>query len=196
MLWRFFPDSVRDMSSFINFAVASVPRLVVLMFCPFRGVSVYVRNIFTFLGHKPDSEPWPEYDIAEEDDPEDRGDIFRPWLRHVPKPQKRNVRHDRKMRITIEDVLIAKQGDRAVLVIRHEFRDVPAWLEWDPEMNGLTLAMTGGGIADLAPVIPSEEEKEFYDLKRMLLVVNFGGRNVMHNIAFIVRQKTQERIAA
>lgn len=83
--------------------------------------------------------------------------------------------------------LLLNEGNQAVLIIEHDFRDIPSWVEWDRKDRTLSLALMGGGLLEL-PLSPEALENALIDrIRRLLLVTGNTTEKISHFVAIITR---------
>ncbi|MDY0029930.1 MAG: hypothetical protein RBR86_08335 [Pseudobdellovibrionaceae bacterium] len=87
----------------------------------------------------------------------------------------------------VADMLVMKRDDRIVLVVDHEFQDIPEWVEWDVSRNIIGIVQMGGAVAELNSVIPPEKVDMFRNAKNLALAIRFDGRDVVHGVYLVVR---------
>jgi len=87
----------------------------------------------------------------------------------------------------VADMLVMKRDDRIVLVVDHEFQDIPEWVEWDVSRNTIGIVQMGGAVAELNSVIPPEKVDMFRNAKNLALAIRFDGRDVVHGVYLVVR---------
>ncbi len=89
--------------------------------------------------------------------------------------------------ITNADAVFLHHNDNVVLVVDHEFKDVPSWVEWDTGQKKLAVAQMGGTITELATSIKDEDLAAYKARKKIHLVANYGGEKIIHQLSFILR---------
>ncbi len=88
----------------------------------------------------------------------------------------------------LADMLVMQKDGRTVLVVDHEFEDVPEWVEWDISRNTIGIVQMGGAVAELKSVIPPEKVDMFRNAKNLNLAVRFDGKHVVHGVYMVVRE--------
>lgn len=89
-------------------------------------------------------------------------------------------------KIETEPVL-AIQNDHLVMVLEHEFKNMPSWVEWDNGRQTVTIAHMNGDI-DEAPLALKEEHIALLGEKqKILLVSNDNTTKIMQALKFIAR---------
>ena len=88
------------------------------------------------------------------------------------------------------DVLVLEDNGRVIMVVDHDFLDIPEWVEWDVSRNIIGIVQMGGAIAELKNVIPPEKEAIFRSVPNILLATRFEGQKVAHSIYMVVRRET------
>lgn len=87
------------------------------------------------------------------------------------------------------DVLVLEENGRVIMVVDHDFLDIPEWVEWDISRNIIGIVQMGGAIAELRSVIPPEKEAVFRSVPNILLATRFEGQKVAHSIYMVVRHE-------
>jgi len=87
----------------------------------------------------------------------------------------------------LADLLVMRRDDRIVLVVDHDFEDIPEWVEWDVSRNTIGIAQMGGAVAELKSTIPPEKAELFRSAKNIALAVRFEGKNIVHGVYMVVR---------
>ncbi len=88
----------------------------------------------------------------------------------------------------LADMLVLQKDGRTVLVVDHEFEDIPEWVEWDISRNTIGIVQMGGAVAELKSVIPPEKVDMFRNAKNLNLAVRFDGKHVVHGVYMVVRE--------
>lgn len=83
--------------------------------------------------------------------------------------------------------LLLHEENQAVLIIAHDFRDIPSWVEWDRKSWKLSLALMGGGIVELSLGAEALESTLIHGIKRLLLVTGNTKEKISHFVAIITR---------
>lgn len=86
------------------------------------------------------------------------------------------------------NAILMHHNDNVALVVDHDFKDVPSWIEWDCGQNKLAIAQMGGTITELQVKLQKEELDRYKDRKRLYLVVTQNGEKIIHSLSFIVRE--------
>ncbi len=85
------------------------------------------------------------------------------------------------------DLLVMREDDRVIVVVDHDFTDMPEWVEWDVSRNIFAIAQMGGAVAEMKNVIPPDKAMLFHDSRNVFLATRFEGRHVVHSIYMVVR---------
>ena len=88
----------------------------------------------------------------------------------------------------LADLMVMRKDDRVILVVDHDFLDVPEWVEWDVSRNTIGIVQMGGAVAELKSVIPPEKAVMFRESKHISLATRFEGKNVVHGVYMVVRE--------
>ncbi len=84
--------------------------------------------------------------------------------------------------------LLLNEGNQAVLIIEHDFRDIPSWVEWDRKGWRLSLALMGGGLLELPLTSETLAQAPVEGIKRLLLVTGSTEKDrISHFVAIITR---------
>lgn len=106
--------------------------------------------------------------------------------KHVPEPVYEEYTQPKFNKIDIEPILALK-NDHLVMVLQHQFSNIPSWVEWDNERQVVTIAHMNGDI-DEAPLELKEEHISMLgEQKKILLVSNDNANKIMHAVKFISR---------
>ncbi len=86
------------------------------------------------------------------------------------------------------DILVMKEDDRVIIVVDHDFLDVPEWVEWDVSRNVFGVVQLGGAVAEMKNVIPPEKADMFKNCQNTYLSTRFAGKHIVHAIRLVVRE--------
>lgn len=84
------------------------------------------------------------------------------------------------------DVLMLKKDQQLVMVVDHEFLDIPSWVEWDKSRESVGIAQASGAVAEIKNAIPDKFKAELSGVNSLLLLTKFNGVKVAHTISLIV----------
>lgn len=85
------------------------------------------------------------------------------------------------------EALMAREGEKLVLVIDTDLKDIPSWVEWDVGGDQIGVAQSGGAFAQLKLKIPPDRAAQLKLAQRLLLITKTGSMNIAHHVPFIVR---------
>lgn len=104
---------------------------------------------------------------------------------------KREVEPEKPLKGTngplLADLLVMRKDDRVILVVDHEFEDIPEWVEWDVSRNTIGIVQMGGAVAELKSTISPEKAELFRSAKNIALAIRFEGKDIVHGVYMVVR---------
>ena len=84
------------------------------------------------------------------------------------------------------EAILMIQDPYVVLVVDHEFLDIPAYVEWDPTRRSIGIVQSGGAVAELRTLVPADVKELFETARTILLMTRFNGTKVAHRVNLIV----------
>lgn len=84
------------------------------------------------------------------------------------------------------DVVLLIQNGHVVLVVDHEFTDIPSFIEWDRSRKSLGVAQMGGAVAEVKANLPAEMNGPLNESRTILLMTRFNGAKVAHKLNLMV----------
>jgi len=97
----------------------------------------------------------------------------------VTEPQKGKIK---------KEPLLAVEDGKLVMVVDHEFDDIPSWVEWDPDAQMVSIALMGGKTDEVRTVIKRDYLETLLAALKLLLVSGSENGKVMHYVPFLVRK--------
>jgi len=83
--------------------------------------------------------------------------------------------------------LLLVENNQVVLIVDHEFKDIPSWVEWDRTWQKLSIVQMGGALAELALGPEILREAEIDKVRRLLLVTGPTENRLSHFVSIIIR---------
>ena len=87
------------------------------------------------------------------------------------------------------EAIFATKDGYLVVVLDHQFSDVPSWMEWDAERKIVSITHLGGDMDEVHADIKDEYVYALIDAKRVLLASNQNDKKVVHFVPFLTRKK-------
>lgn len=84
------------------------------------------------------------------------------------------------------DVVLLIQNGHVVLVVDHEFDDIPSFIEWDRTRKSLGVAQMSGAVAEVKANLPPEMNGPLSSSRTILLMTRFNGNKVAHQLNLMV----------
>ncbi|MCB9963631.1 MAG: hypothetical protein H6855_01170 [Rhodospirillales bacterium] len=90
--------------------------------------------------------------------------------------------------------VIAREKDKIALIIDYEFADLPVWVEWDVDLQQISIAQNGGAVAILNTILTEKQAKDFESTDKLLLCTNIGEERVVHTLPLILRNSNDNDV--
>lgn len=94
----------------------------------------------------------------------------------------------RVQKVDAEAIFAIKDG-YLVVILDHQFNDVPSWMEWDAERKIASITHLGGNTDEVEADIKDEHVYALIDAKRVLLASNSNDKKIVHFVPFIARKQ-------
>lgn len=89
-------------------------------------------------------------------------------------------------KIDAEPIMAMKDG-HLIMVVQHQFSNIPSWVEWDNDRHVVTITQMNGDIDEAGLELKDEHLLMLKDLTKLLLVSNDNEGKMMHYVQFIAR---------
>lgn len=86
------------------------------------------------------------------------------------------------------EAVFGMKDDYLVVMIDHEFQDIPNWVEWDAVRKMVNITHQGGDMDEVFADIKEEHIDALVDAKRILLVSNDNTKKRVHFLPFLARK--------
>ena len=88
-------------------------------------------------------------------------------------------------RLSADTVLMIQNG-HVVLVVDHDFLDIPSFVEWDKSRKSLGIAQMGGAVAEVKANLPREMNEPLSATRTIMLMTRYNGNDVAHKLNLMV----------
>ena len=78
------------------------------------------------------------------------------------------------------------QNGHVVLVVDHDFLDIPSFVEWDKSRKSLGIAQMGGAVAEVKANLPREMNEPLSATRTIMLMTRYNGNDVAHKLNLMV----------
>ena len=86
------------------------------------------------------------------------------------------------------EAIFAMKDGYLVVILDHQFDDVPSWIEWDAERKIVSITHLGGDMDEVSADIKEEHVDALIDAKRVLLASNQNDKKIVHFVPFLARK--------
>ncbi len=90
-------------------------------------------------------------------------------------------------RLTADTVLMVQNG-HVVLVVDHDFLDIPSFVEWDRSRKSLGIAQLGGAVAEVKANLPREMHEPLSGTRTIMLMTRYNGADVAHKLNLMIHE--------
>lgn len=87
-----------------------------------------------------------------------------------------------------KEAIFALENNELVVIVDHNFEEIPSWIEWDYERKTVSIVQQKGHIEEAEAKLTESFIAKLKDKNKLLLVSNDNDKKIVHFLPFILRK--------